>query len=253
MLLAVDIGNTVITIGVHDGEGWRVRLRVRTVSDKSSDEYGILIHSLLARHGLEEGIGRVVIASAVPPLTQTFQELSENWFGASPIVVGPGVRTGIAIRTDHPSEVGPDLVATAVAGYARFESNCIAVDFGTATALVAVERPGALVGVTIAPGLLTGAEALSTRAAQLPKVPLALPPRPLGKNTIQAMQAGIVLGHAAMVDGLCQRIREELGGEARAVATGEWAPLIAPLAKEIEASDPWLTLEGLRLISLRNP
>jgi len=168
------------------------------------------------------------------------------------LVVGPGVRTGIAIRTDHPSEVGPDLVANAAAAYARFGENCIAVDFGTATSFVAVAAPGALVGVAIAPGLALGLEALAERTAQLPRVPLALPASVLGKNTVAAVQAGTILGHAALVDGVVRRMRAELGGKAHAVATGEWAMLLAPLLSEVEAVDPWLTLEGLRLISLRN-
>ncbi len=252
MLLAVDIGNTWITLGGHDGQAWRARFRLRTVPDKTAEEYAVLIGELLRARGLAEGVTRVVVASAVPPLIPVFLELGEGWLGAEVLVVGPGVRTGIAIRTDHPSEVGPDLVANAVAAYARFGENCIAVDFGTATSFVAVAAPGALVGVAIAPGLALGLEALAERTAQLPRVPLALPASVLGKNTVAAVQAGTILGHAALVDGVVRRMRAELGGKAHAVATGEWAMLLAPLLSEVEAVDPWLTLEGLRLISLRN-
>lgn len=252
MLLAVDIGNTLISLGCHDGAGWRARFRLRTVPGKTADEYAVLLQELLRARGLGERIARVVVASAVPPLVPVFRELGEGWLGAEVLVVGPGVRTGLAIRTDHPSEVGADLVANAVAAYARFQGNCIAVDFGTATSFVAVAAPGALVGVAIAPGLALGLEALAERTAQLPRVPLALPSSALGKNTLAAVQAGTVLGHAALVDGVVRRMRAELGGAARAVATGEWASLLAPLLSEVEAVDPWLTLEGLRLISLRN-
>lgn len=252
MLLAVDIGNALTTLGLHDGLSWRARFRIRTVPDKTADEYAALLWTLMRGQGLEEKVEQMVIASAVPPLVQVFSELGEKWLGAEVLVVGPGVRTGLAIRTDNPAEVGPDLVANAVAAYARFRGNCIAVDFGTATSLVAVAEPGMLVGVALAPGLRTGVEALAERTAQLPKVPLSLPSSALGKNTVHAVQAGAVLGHAAMVDGLIRRMRAELGGEAKAVATGEWAPLLSPLLSEVEAVDPWLTLEGLRLIFLRN-
>lgn len=253
MILCVDIGNILTTFGVHDGESWRARFRVRTVREKTADEYGALFLSLFRAHGLEEKITRVVLASAVPPLVPALRELGERWLGASVLVVGPGVRTGLAIRTDNPAEVGPDLVANAVAAYARFRETCIAVDLGTATSFVAVAEPGALLGVAIAPGLRLGLEALAERTAQLPQIPLALPSAALGKNTVSALQAGAILGHAALVDGLVRRIRTELGGKAKAIATGEWSALLAPLLAEVEAVDPWLTLDGLRLIAQRNP
>ena len=253
MILAVDIGNSLITLGLHDGEAWRARFRLRTVFEKTADEYAVLLQNLFHLRGLDGGVSRVVLASAVPPLVPVFRELGEGWLGAEVLVVGPGVRTGLSIRTDNPAEVGPDLVANAVAAYARFRETCIAVDFGTATSFVAVAEPGVLVGVAIAPGLRTGMEALAERTAQLPRVPLGLPNSALGRNTVSAIQAGTILGHAALVDGLVRRIRTELGGKAKAVATGEWATLLSPLLSEVEAVDPWLTLEGLRLISARNP
>lgn len=253
MLLALDIGNTLITLGLHDGTAWQGRFRIRTVPEKTPEEYAVLLRSLFQARGVDRTVTRVVVASAVPPLISVFRELAKEWLGAEVLVVGPGVRSGLAIRTDHPSEVGPDLVANAVAAYARFGENCIAVDFGTATSFVAVAEPGALVGVALAPGLRVGLEALSERTAQIPRVPLGLPSSVLGKNTVTAVQAGAVYGHAALVEGVIRRMREELGGRARAVATGEWAPFLSPLLSEVEAVDPWLTLEGLRLISLRNP
>jgi type III pantothenate kinase len=252
MLLALDIGNSLITLGLHDGLSWRARFRIRTVAEKTADEYATLIFGLLRSQGLEEKFERIVLASAVPPLVPVFRELGEKWFGAEVLVVGPGVRTGLVVRADNPAEVGPDLVANAVAAYAKFGTNSIAVDFGTATSFVAVMEPGVLAGVAIAPGLRTGLEALAERTAQLPHVPLALPSRVLGRNTVTAIQAGTIFGHAALVDGLVRRMREELGGKAKAVATGEWATLLSPLLSEVEAVDPWLTLEGLRLISARN-
>lgn len=253
MLLAIDIGNSLITIGFHDGNAWRGRFRVRTVSEKTAEEYAVLLQAFLRSRGLEERIRRVVLASAVPPLIPTFRELGESWLNAEVLVVGPGVRTGLAIRTDNPAEVGPDLVADAVAAYARFTGPCIAVDFGTATSFVAVAEPGVLVGVAIAPGLRTGVEALAERTAQLPRVPLALPPSVLGRNTVAAVQAGSIVGHAALVDGMIRLMKKELGSEAQAVATGEWAPLLSPLLSEVAVVDHWLTLDGLRLIAARNP
>lgn len=252
MLLAADIGNSLITLGVHDGTAWRARWQIRSDPERPSDEYGLLLEGLLGRSGLADKVARLALASAVPALVGAFRELGEGWLRVPVLVVGPGVRTGLTLRVDHPSEVGPDLVADAVAAYARFGDRAVAVDFGTATALVAVAPPGALVGVTIAPGLRAGAEGLALLAAQLPHVPLAPPPSALGKNTVHAMQAGVVLGHAGLVSGLLKRIQEELG-PARVVATGRWAPLLAPFCPEIEAVDPHLTLEGIRLIAARNP
>lgn len=253
MILAVDIGNTLITLGLHDGKAWRARFRVRTDPEKTAEEYAVLLEAIFRLWEVRGKVARLVVASAVPPLLPVFRELGEGWLGAAVLVVGPGVRTGLSIRTDNPAEVGPDLVANAVAAYARFQGNCIAVDFGTATSFVAVAEPGVLLGVAIAPGLRIGLEALAERTAQLPRVPLALPNTVLGRNTVTAIQAGAVLGHAALVDGLVRRIRQELGGRAKAVATGEWAPLLSPQLSEVEAVDPWLTLDGLRLIADRNP
>jgi len=252
MLLAIDVGNSLITLGVHDGQRWAARWRIRAVAEKTSEEYAVLIRSLLSAEGVETEMERVVLASVVPQLTEVFREFVETWLGCPILVVGPGVRTGLSIRTDQPSEVGPDLVANAVAANARFGEQCVAVDFGTATSFVAVAKPATLVGVVITPGVRASADGLSERAAQLPRLPLAAPPSVLGKNTVHAMQAGVVLGHAALVDGLIGLIREELGS-ARVVATGQWAELVVPRSREIEALDPCLTLEGLRLIASRNP
>lgn len=254
MLLVVDIGNAQIALGVHDGTHWRGRWRVRTVLSKTADEYEVLLDSLLDRRGLTPpALSRGVVACVVPPLAPTFREVCRRLTGTPPLEVGPGVKTGIDIRTDHPSEVGADLVADALAAYRRFNSHCIVVDFGTATTFTCVVPPGALVGVAIAPGVGTAARSLAEQAAQLPQVPLAPPPRALGKNTRQAMQSGLVLGFVGLTEGLIRRLTEELGGEAQVIATGTHAPLIAPLTSLIQTVDPWLTLEGLRLIAELNP
>lgn len=253
MLLAVDVGNTQIGFGVYGERGWLARFRVRTVVGKTPDEYGALLQGLLAGDGLDrQALHRAVIGSVVPPLTHVFRELLSRWLGRPPLVVGPGVKTGLNLRVDHPSEVGADLVANAVAAHARFGEACIAVDFGTATTFTAVQPPGTLVGVAIAPGLEVAAEALAHRAALLPEAPLEPPVGALGKNTREAMQSGLVFGYVGLVRELIGRLRAELGGKPRVIATGGHAPLIAPLTNEIDEVDPWLTLEGLRLIAARN-
>ncbi len=253
MLLAVDVGNSTIACGVHDGEAWRTRWRLRTVPNKTAAEYAVLLREVLGSRGVPWAVTRLALANVVPPLTPVFQELAQEWLGCPILVVGPGVKTGINLRVDHPSEVGADLVAGAAAAFALYQENCIVVDFGTATTFTAVTKDGALVGVAIAPGVATSAEALANRAAQLPKVPLRPPVSSLPKNTVEAMQAGVVWGHAGAVDGILRRMKAGLGSPVRVVATGDLAPLLAPLIPEIERVEPWLTLDGLRLIADKNP
>lgn len=250
----MDIGNTETDLGVYGEEGWRARFRVYTSVRKTADDYGTLFWGLLLREGLDPGdLERAVVGSVVPPLAHVFGELFSRWLGRPPLVVGPGVRTGLDLRVDHPSEVGADLVANAVAAYEMFNAACIAVDFGTATTFTAVVPPGALVGVAITPGISTAAEALTEHAALLPKVSLEPPSRALGKNTQEAMQSGIIFGYVGLVKEVIGRLRAELGGEARVVGTGGHAPLIASLTDAVETVEPWLTLDGLRLIAARNP
>jgi type III pantothenate kinase len=168
-------------------------------------------------------------------------------------VVGPGTRTGIRIRTDNPAEVGADLVANAVAAAAQFQRNCIVVDFGTALTFTAVSASGDLLGVAIAPGLNAAASALASATAQLPRVLLTPPPAAIGRNTVHSIQSGVVFGYIGLVEALIGRMREEMGGDAVAVATGGLARVIAPLSHEFDAIEPWLTLDGLRIIAQRNP
>lgn len=253
MLLAIDIGNTNIAFGLYGQGEWTHHWRIRTVPDKMPDEYAVLLRSLLRDEGLSMAdIHRVVVSSVVPPLTGVFAELLEREMGRLPLIVGRGARTGIRIRTENPAEVGADLVANAVAAYERFGSNCIVVDFGTALTFTAVATPGDLMGVAIAPGLNTAVRALFGRTAQLPLIQLEAPPQAIGRNTTHSIQSGIVFGYVGLVEALIRRMRAELGGSAQAVATGGLAQIVAPLTGEFEAIDPWLTLEGLRLISERN-
>jgi len=253
MLLRIDIGNTNIVFGLWDEGEWLSHWRIRTVRDKMPDEYAILLKALLRESGYKlESIAKVVIASVVPPLTGVFSELFRRHLRAEPLILGPGVRTGLRICIDNPVELGADLVANAVAAHHRVRGACIVVDFGTATTFSAVTEEGDFVGVAIAPGLGLAAEALSSRTAQLPRVSLTAPPAAIGKNTVHSMQSGLIYGYVGLVEGLIRRIRTELGGEAQVIATGGLSGILAPLTSEIQLVDPWLTLDGLRLISERN-
>jgi type III pantothenate kinase len=253
MLLCVDVGNSNIVVGLWDQDKWLAHWRALTVREQTADEYATLLKALLRDGGYEwTAIKRVVIASVVPPLTSVFREVFVDHWRIQPLMVSPGVRTGLRIRIDNPVELGADLVADAVAAHNRFHTACIVVDFGTATTFSAVSREGDFVGVAIAIGLGVAAEALSSRTAQLPRVGLLPPPTAIGKNTIHSMQSGLVYGHIGLVEELIRRIRAELGGEAQVIATGGLSSALAPLTKEIGFVDPWLTLDGLRLISERN-
>ena len=253
MLLAIDIGNTNIVLGIHGGSGWLAQWRIRTVRDKMPDEYGVLFRELLREQRIElTDVQRVIVSSVVPPLTGIFGELCQQFLGRQPLVVGPGVRTGLNIRTDNPAEVGADLIANAVAAFDRIQSDCIVVDFGTATTFSAVADPGVFLGVAIAPGLSLAADALAGRTAQLPRVQLSAPTEAIGKNTVHSMQAGLVLGYVGLVEGLIRRLQSELGGHGRVIATGGMASVISPLTDQIDIVEPWLTLDGLRLIAERN-
>jgi type III pantothenate kinase len=253
MLLCIDIGNTNLVFGLWDGGKWLDRWRVRTVQNKMPDEYAMLLKTLLAERGYAlKDVGRVAIASVVPRLKTVFRELFLRYFRIDPLIIGPGVRTGLKIRIDNPVELGADLVADAVAAYSRFKTACIIVDFGTATTFSAVSKEGEFMGVSIAPGIEVAADALSNKAAQLPRINLAPPPKAIGTNTIHSMQSGLIYGYIGLVEGLIHRIREEIGGEATVIATGGLSKVLAPLTKEIEEIDTDLTLEGLRIIMERN-
>jgi len=253
MLLAIDIGNTNIAFGIYQQNRWRNYWRIRTVPDKMPDEYAVLLRDLLRDEDLlMRDIDLAILSSVVPPLTGTFTQMLAQQTGQEPIIVGPGVRTGLRIRTDNPAEVGADLVANGVAAYALFQSNCIVVDFGTALTFTAVAEPGDLLGVAIAPGLNSAAAALSRNTAQLPSVRLIPPPTAIGRNTVHSVQSGVVFGYIGLVEALIKRMRAELGGHAKAVATGGLARVIAPLTDQFTAIEPWLTLDGLRIIAERN-
>ena len=253
MLLCIDIGNTNMVIGLWNEGNWLAQWRVRTAHDKMPDEYAVLLKTLLRDRDYElENVTRVAIASVVPHLKTVFQDLFNSYLGIKPLILGPGVHTGISIRIDNPAELGADLVADAVAAYERLHTTCIIVDFGTATTFSAVSEDGEFLGVSIAPGIEVAAEALARQTAQLPHIRLIPPPKVIGKNTTHSMQSGLIFGYIGLVEGLIRRIRIELGGKAVVIATGGLSKVFAPLTDEITIIDQELTLEGLRIISERN-
>ncbi len=251
MLLAVSVGNSHITLGVHSKGAWVHRWRIQTVHEKTPDEYMIVFRALFASADIGS-IESAILSSVVPPLTGAMAETIQAISGRTPLRLTPGLDLGLAITTENPAEVGADLVANAVAAYDRFHGNCIVVDFGTALTFTAVAAPGELRGVAISPGLTSAVDALARNTAQLPRVPLAAPSQAAGRNTVASIQAGVVFGYVGLVEGLIRRMRDELGGSADVVVTGGFSPLIAPLMKEKAVVEPWLTLEGLRVIAGRN-
>jgi type III pantothenate kinase len=248
MLLAVDVGNTQTVFGLYDGETLAEHWRVATEEHRTGDELGIMLGRLLDVNA----VSGICLSSTVPALIRAYEEWAERWTGARLLVLGPGTKTGIPIRYDDPREVGPDRIANSVAALDRYGAPCIVVDFGTSTNFDVVSPAGEYVGGVLAPGIETSMDALFARAARLVKVDFVEPPAVIGKTTAAALQSGLVYGFAGQVDRIVEQIRGELGAEARCIATGGLAELIAPHARTVEKVDPWLTLEGLRLIWARN-
>jgi len=249
MLFAADIGNTNITVGIFDGEELKATWRIATGVHRMPDEYAILILNLLERQGLQGSqITAAVICSVVPPLVGGFEELFRRYLKITPIVVGAGVKTGVRISMDNPREVGADRIVNAVAAHHLYGGPVIVIDFGTATTFDAVSAEGDYVGGSIAPGIAIATEALFTRTAVLPRVELIHPKKAIGRNTVAAMQSGIVYGYVGLIEGLVARIRKELDAKAKVVATGGFAELLAEETSVIEVVNPDLTLVGLRLI-----
>ena len=253
MLLAVDVGNTQTVVGLYDGERLSESWRVATEAERTGDEVAALLARLLELSDLGfEDLTGVVLSSTVPLLVRSYEQLAERYAQAPLLVVGPGVKTGIPVLYDDPREVGPDRIVNAVAARERYGAPCIVVDFGTSTNFDAVSSAGEYVGGVLAPGIEISMDALFLRAARLTKVDFAEPQTVIGKTTASALQSGLVYGFAGQVDGIVRRMRTELGDTAPAIATGGLADLIAPHSETIEHVDPLLTLEGLRLVWLRN-
>ncbi|HYM57065.1 MAG TPA: type III pantothenate kinase [Solirubrobacteraceae bacterium] len=253
MLLVVDAGNTQTHLGTfRDGElvhNWRFA----TVRESTADELGAVLRNLLALRGVSlENLDAAIVSSTVPQLRPEWTAMAERYLGCEMQVVGPGLKTGMPIRYDNPREIGPDRLVNAVAGYAKLGGPCVVVDFGTAVTYDIVSADGEYLGGIIFPGVEISMEALTERAAALPKIELGTPRSLIGKTTIDAIRSGIVYGFAAMVDGMLGRLRSELGEDMRALATGGLAEAIVPFCEAIDEVDDELTLTGLRLIWERN-
>jgi type III pantothenate kinase len=253
VLLAIDVGNTETLIGVFQGNELRWHWRTSTVGERTADELALMIGGFLEQQGLSfsRQITGVAMASVVPDQTLALREMVDNYFHFSPVVVEPGTRTGIPIHYDNPKDVGADRIANAAAAFAKFGGPCIVVDFGTATTFDVISAEGDYLGGVIAPGLKVSAAALFGKAARLPKVELIAPPSVVARSTVESMQVGLILGTASMIDGMVERIVKELG-HATVIATGGLAPLVIEHCASVQQYEPWLTLEGLRLIFDRN-
>jgi len=249
MLLAIDIGNTNITLGVFEGDDLRATWRIATDASRMPDEYGLAVTQLLAMRGVSpEQVRSVVLCSVVPPLTPNFVILARDYFDVSPLVVGTGTRTGMRIQYENPRDVGADRIVDAAAALQLYGGPAIVVDIGTATVFDAVTERGEYIGGAIAPGLRIAADSLFHSTSMLRSVELTAPPAAIGKNTVNAMQSGLVLGFTDLVRGMVARFQQELGGNAKVIATGGLADLIAEQLDIFDAVNPDLTLMGLRIV-----
>jgi type III pantothenate kinase len=249
MLLAIDIGNTHITLGLSDGNDWPSHWRLRTDHDKTVDEYGVYIKTLLGDENVNNGVEDVIISSVVPPLTSTFMTMCRDYLRREALKVDSNSVTGVRILTENPAEVGADRIVNAAAAHYLSPGHAIVVDMGTATTFDVVSAEGDLVGVAIAPGLGLAASALSEKAAQLGRVALEVPPQAIGRNTIHAMQSGIMFGYIALIEGMVKRIVSEWGvGGVQVIGTGGLISAIESHTELFDHIEPWLTLVGLRVI-----
>jgi type III pantothenate kinase len=253
LLLTIDVGNTNTVLGLHEGTEIRAHWRLTTRREQTADEYGILVRNLFGTQGVTPSqILGVALASVVPPLTSVLVTLSRQYLGHEPLVVEPGVRTGMPILYEPPGDVGADRIVNGVAAFAAYGGPVIVVDFGTATTFDVVTKKGEYLGGVICTGVGVSAEALFQRAARLPRVDIRNPGKVIGRSTVGSMQSGLYFGYASMVEGILARIKAELQEPARVVATGGLAETLAADIPSIEAVDPVLTLTGLRLIWERN-
>ena len=253
MLLVIDVGNTNTVLGLYDGEELVHDWRIRTVIDHTVDEYGMLILNLYKNSRISsKAIKDIIISCVVPPMLNILEPLCQKYFGIEPLIVGPGVKTGMPIFYDNPKEVGADRIVNAVAAYEKYQRAMIIVDFGTATTVDYISPRGEYMGGCIAPGIMISSEALFEKAAKLPRVELCKPSLIITKDTVSGMQAGIMYGYAGLVDGIVERMKAESASKPLVVATGGLANLIAKEAKQIDVVDEMLTIEGLRIIFMQN-
>ncbi|MHC2993926.1 MAG: type III pantothenate kinase [Candidatus Atribacteria bacterium] len=249
MILVIDVGNTHTVIGVYDDKKLLSYWRISTDLNKTEDEYGMLVKNLLSNSTLSlSDIKSVVISCVIPPVSWILKKMSIDYFKVSALIVGPGIKTGICIKTDNPKEVGADRIVNAIAAYKIYGGPVIIVDFGTATTFCAVDRDGIYLGGAIAPGLEISAEALFEKTAKLPKIELTKPKHSIGSNTITAMQSGMFFGYLGLINELIRRFKRELGEDSLVVATGGQAELMGNESKLIDKINPLLTLEGLHMI-----
>ena len=253
MLLAIDIGNTNIGVGIFQEKKLIKNWKLRTERAKTCDEYGIVFLNLLSLSGMKAAdIKSVVLSSVVPPLTPVFQDLSRSLFGIKPLVVGPGLKTGMAILYENPLEVGADRVVVAVAAFEKHGGPCIVVDFGTATTFDAVSSGGEYLGGAIAPGIQISAEALYLKTAKLPHIEIKKPRKAIGRTTVSSMESGLYFGYVGLVSNIIKEIRRELGEKAKVISTGGFAAQISHEINSIDFQEPHLALEGLRILHERS-
>lgn len=253
MILVVDVGNTNIVLGIYEGKQLLHDWRLSTNRSATTDEYGMMMVNLFRHADIRlEQVEGIIISSVVPPLMFVLEHLCLKYLKKTPLVVGPGIKTGLNIRYENPKEVGADRIVNAVAAIELYGSPCIVVDFGTATTFDYIDEGGQYVGGAVAPGIGISTEALYQRAAKLPRIELTKPKSVVGRNTIASMQAGIIYGFAGQVDGIVDRIKQEFSSEPKVVATGGLAELISSESRTIELVNPLLTLQGLQIIYERN-
>lgn len=253
MLLVIDVGNTNIVLGIFKDQELVDHWRVSTDRLRTTDEYGVLIRHLFYLNGVNsEEIDAIIISSVVPPVMPTLERMCQRYFGLTPLVIGPGVKTGMDIKYDNPREVGADRIVNAVAAYEKFGGPVIIIDFGTATTFCAVDKKGTYLGGAICPGIGISTDALVQRTAKLPRIEVVQAEKVICRNTVESMQAGVFYGFVGQVDGIVTRMRRELGCKARVVATGGLAVIVAPATDAIDVVEPMLMLEGLKIIYDRN-
>lgn len=253
MLFAIDVGNTNIVTGVFDGPKILAHWRISTNGNKTEDEYGMMFLNMLEYSGFRsQDVDGAIIASVVPPLTPVLETMVWKYFKITPMIVGPGTKTGINVKYENPKEVGPDRITNAVAAFRKYGGPVIVVDYGTATTFDVISKDGEYLGGAIAPGVVTSTDALFDKAARLPRIELVKPVSAIGRNTVESMQSGILFGFVGQVDGLVTRLKKEVGKGAKVIATGGLADLVSRESSTIEHVEPMLTLEGLQIIYEKN-
>lgn len=253
MLFVLDVGNTNTVIGVYDGEELKHHWRVETSRNKTEDEFGMIFKSLLEHVGLSfKDFEGIIISSVVPPIMFSLERMCQKYFHLKPLIVGPGIKTGLNIKYENPREVGADRIVNAVAGIHLYGSPLVIVDFGTATTYCYINEHKQYMGGAIAPGISISTEALYSRASKLPRIEIARPDDVIGKNTVSAMQAGILFGYVGQVEGIVNRMKKQSDLTPKVIATGGLAALIGNESDVIDVVDPFLTLKGLHLIYMKN-